>query len=222
MADEGKVESPRTADYRKRFWKTYRSTVFDWTLKTFWLRVFVLFAVPAILAFQQSKQGHTDWRTIWVTMAIYAAILAIYMAGQLYFTAKKLDAGLYSLLVDAYQREEEFQVEIKRLSWPEDRPILVFDSWGQVPHDDPRARFFEVTEYRKEREYWQRGVFIQNRGKGDANEIEVFPIELTDNVKTLQAYLARIDKESEGFAFISSVVTLKPAICGQFKTGHRD
>ena len=203
MTEEGSVETPPPGDYRKRFWKRYRKTVFDWTVKTFWLRVFVLFSVPAILAFQQYKLGHTDWHTIWVTMAIYAAILAIYMGGQLYFTAKNLDAGLYKLFFAACQKEVELQAEIDRLSWPEDRPILVFDSWGEVPHNDPRARFHEVTEYRKEREYWERGVFIQNRGKGDAYEVEVFPIELTDNVKTQQAYVARIDKESKGFAFIS-------------------
>jgi hypothetical protein len=203
MTDEGKLETPPPGDYRKRFWRRYGKTVFDWTVKTFWLRVFVLFAVPAILAFQQYKQGHTDWHTIWVTMAIYAVILAIYMAVQLYFTAKKLDAGMYSLIFAAYQEKAELQAEIERLSWPEDRPILVFNSWGEVPHDDPRAQFHEVTEYRKEREYWQRGVFIQNRGKGDAYEVEVFPIELTDNVKTIQSYVARIDMESKGFAFIS-------------------
>jgi hypothetical protein len=73
MADEGKLETPPPGDYRKRFWKRYRKTVFDWTVKTFWLRVFVLFAVPATLTFQY-KPGHTDWYTIWVTMAIYAAI----------------------------------------------------------------------------------------------------------------------------------------------------
>lgn len=203
MNDTGKPETPPSGDYRKRFWKRYRKTVFDWTLKTFWLRVFILFAVPAILAFQQYRQDRTDWQTIWVTMSIYAAILAIYMAGQLYFTAKKLDSTMYSLLFEAYQKKEELQAEIDRLSWPEDRPILVFDSWGEVPHDDPRAQFHEVNEYRKEREYWERGVFIQNRGKGDAHEVEVFPIELTDNVKTRQSYVARIEKESKGFAFIS-------------------
>lgn len=203
MTDEGKLETPPPGDYRKRFWKRYRKAVFDWTVKTFWLRVFVLFAVPAILAFQQYKQGHSDWHTIWVTMALYVVILAIYMAAQLYFTSKKLDARMYSLLFDAFQEKGELQAEIDRLSWPEDRPILVFDSWGEVPHDDPRARFLEVSEYRKEREYWERGVFIQNRGKGDAYEVEVFPIELADSVKTRQAYVARIDKESKGFAFIS-------------------
>lgn len=105
MADEGKLETPPPGDYRKRFWKRYRKAVFDWTVKTFWLRVFVLFAVPAILAFQQYKQGHSDWHTIWVTMALYVVILAIYMAAQLYFTSKKLDARMYSLLFDAFQEK---------------------------------------------------------------------------------------------------------------------
>ena len=203
MPDEAKPEMPPPGDYRNRFWKRYRKAVFDWTLKTFWLRVFILFAVPAVLAVQQYRQGHTDWHTIWVTMAIYAVIVVIYMATQVYFTAKKLDAGLYSQLFSAYLKENELTEEIERLTWPENRPVLIFDSWGEVPHENPRAQFHEVSQYRKEREYWQRGIFVLNHGGGDAHEVEVFPIELTEGVKTRQSYTARIDKDSTGFAFIS-------------------
>jgi hypothetical protein len=203
MAEESKPESPPPGDYRNRFWKRYLKTVFDWTLKTFWMRVFVLFAVPIALSIQQHKQAHTDWHTIWLTMGIFGGVIAIYMVGQVYFTAKKLDTHFYSVLIDTYLKVADLEGEIERLSWPADRPVLVFDSWGEVPHNDPRAHFHEVTEYRKEREYWERGVFIQNRGRGDAIEVEVFPIELTDGVKTHQAYVARIDRDATGFAIIS-------------------
>ena len=74
-------------------------------------------------------------------MAIYAVIVVIYMATQVYFTAKTLDAGLYSQLFSVYLKQNELTEEIERLTWPENRPVLIFDSWGEVPHEDPRAQF---------------------------------------------------------------------------------
>jgi hypothetical protein len=202
MPDESKSEMPPPYSYEGFFWRQYGKDVVGWTVKTFWLRVGILLAVPVVLAFEQYRQAHTDWHTIRVTLGIYASVLALYMLGQLYVTGKQLHANLYAKLFKALVEKEEVQKEVDRLSWPDNRPILVFDSWGEVPHDDPRARFHEVTEYRKEREYFERGIFIKNRG-GDAHEISVFPIELTTGVKTHGTYIARIDRESTGFAFIS-------------------
>jgi len=202
MPDESKSETPPPYSYAALFWKSYWKDVRDWTLKTFWLRVGVLISVPVALALERYHQAHTDWHTIRVTLAIYAVVLAVYMLGQIYVTGNKLHAKLYGKFFESLVEKEKLQEEVDQLSWPDDRPILVFDSWGEVPHDDPRARFHEVTEYRKEREYFERGIFIKNRG-GDAHEISVFPIELTAGVKTHGTYIARIDRESTGFAFIS-------------------
>lgn len=202
MPSESKPETPPPYYYRKLFWRRYWKDVLGWTLKTFWLRIGILLAVPVVLAIQQYNRAHTDWHTIWATLAIYAAVLAVYMMGRLYFTGKKLHEHLYGDLFTALVDAEHLNAEIERLSWPDNRPILIFVSWGEAPHDDPRARFHEVSEYQKEREYFERGIFMLNRG-GDAHEIEVFPIELTKGVNTSRSHVARIDGNSKGFAFIN-------------------
>lgn len=202
MTDESKSDAPPPYLYAKLFWKQYLKDVLGWTLKTLWLRVGVLISVPIVLEIERYGQAHTDWHTIRVTLAIYGAAIAAYMLGQLYVTGKKLHAVVYGKLFSAYMESGELKAEIEKLSWPENRPILIFDSWGEVPHDDPRARFHEVSTYRKEREYWERGIFILNRG-GDAHEIEVIPITLSKGVQTRSSYIARIDAGSTGFAFIS-------------------
>lgn len=200
MTDEPKPEALPRYFYAKLFWSRYWKDVFSWTLKTLWLRVGILLSVPLVLGIERHSQA--DWHTIRVTLEIYAAVVAAYMMGQLYATGKKLHATAHDKLVSAYLEIEELKAEIDKLSWPENRPILIFDHWGEVPHDDPRVSFHEVTEYRKEREYWQRGIFILNRG-GDAHEIEIFPIDLTKGVRTRSSYIARIDAGATGFAFIS-------------------
>jgi hypothetical protein len=189
-------------NYAEIFWPRYWKDLIGWALKTFWLRIGILLAVPIVLAIQQYHLARTDWHTIRVTLLIYGAVLALYMIVHLYLTAKKLDGKICDDLIWVLKEKEELRVEVERLSWPENRPILVFDSWGEVPHDDPRARFLEVSEYRNQREYFERGIFIVNRG-GDAHEIEVIPIQLTKGVRTSSSYIARIDADSKGFAFIS-------------------
>lgn len=202
MTDEPKPEAFPPHFYAKLFWSRYWKDVFSWTLKTLWLRVGILIAVPVALAIERYSQAQTDWHTIRVTLEIYAAVVAAYMMGQLYATGKKLYAAAYDLLCSAYLEVEEHKAEIDKLSWPENRPTLIFDHWGEVPHDDPRASFHEVNEFYHDRRYYERGIFILNHG-GDAHEIEVMPIDLTKGVQTRNSYIARIDGGSTGFAFTS-------------------
>jgi hypothetical protein len=104
--------------------------------------------------------------------------------------------------VDGLFKEiDRLQLEVDKLTWPEDRPQIFFESWGEIPHDLPHARFFEVSEYRKEREYFERGIYLLNRG-GDAHEVDVVPIDLTAGVKTNSSFVARVDRDSTGFAII--------------------
>jgi hypothetical protein len=201
MTDEPKPEALPRFFYAKLFWSRYWKDVFSWTLKTLWLRIGILISVPLVLGIERYSQTHTDWHTIRVTLEIYAAVVATYMMGQLYATGKKLHATAYDKLVSAYVEIEELKAEIDNLSWPDNRPTLIFDHWGEVPHDDPRASFHEVNEFYHDRIYYQRGIFILNRG-GDAHEIEVVPIDLTAGVRTEGGYIARIDGGSKGFAFI--------------------
>jgi hypothetical protein len=154
-----------------------------------------------VLGIERYSQAHTDWHTIRVTLEVYAFVVASYMMGQLYATGKKLHAAAYDKLFSAYLKVEEQKAEIDKLSWLENRPTLIFDHWGEVPHDDPRARFHEVNEFYHDRLYYERGIFILNRG-GDSHEIEIFPIDLTTGVRTDGSYIARIDAGSKGFAFI--------------------
>jgi hypothetical protein len=202
MTDESKPEALPPQFYAKLFWSRYWKDVIGWTLNTLWLRVGILISVPVALAIERYSQAHTDWHTIRVTLEIYAAIIAAYMMGQLYATGKKLHAAAYVKLYSAYMEIDKLKAEIDKLSWPENRPTLIFDRWGEVPHDDPRASFHEVSQFYHDRRYYERGIFILNRG-GDAHEIDILPIELTEGVQTRSSYLARIDAGSTGFAFIS-------------------
>jgi hypothetical protein len=108
--------------------------------------------------------------------------------------------GLVFVYDGSYRHTKRIELEKADLIWSADRPILLFDSWGEVPHDHPEARFHEVSEYRKEREYFERGFFLTNQG-GTAHEIYLMPVPLTENVYVLGRTTARIDKGSKGFVF---------------------
>ena len=62
MPDESKSEMPPPYSYEGFFWRQYGKDVVGWTVKTFWLRVGILLAVPVVLAFEQYRQAHTDWQ----------------------------------------------------------------------------------------------------------------------------------------------------------------
>jgi hypothetical protein len=107
--------------------------------------------------------------------------------------------GLLFVYDGSYRHARKLETEKANLEWSSDRPILLFDSWGEVPHDFPGARFIEVSEYRKEREYFQRGFFLTNQG-GTAHEIYLAPVQLWENVFAISAGATpRIDPESQGF-----------------------
>ena len=88
------------------------------------------------------------------------------------------------------------------LSWPENRPQILFDSWGEIPPDHPEVRSFERQDSSgKYLEYFQRGFHLSNQG-GTAHEITCFPIELAESVYALGNVVPRIDKESQGFMLV--------------------
>lgn len=102
----------------------------------------------------------------------------------------------------SYRNTRKLEKEKVALLWADNRPILLFDSWGEIPHDHPEARFHEAAPpYRPEREYFERGFFLSNQG-GTAHEITLLPIHLTDNVRVLGSRVTpRIDRNSKGFVF---------------------
>lgn len=92
---------------------------------------------------------------------------------------------------------------IASLRWPDDRPILLFDSWGEVPHDHPEARSHEHQDSfgQLHREYWQRGLFLINQG-ATAHEVCLMPIQLVENVYAISPTpTPRIDRDAKGFVF---------------------
>jgi hypothetical protein len=193
------ANDPKLRSYARTFWSRYSKDLFNWTVKTFWLRLFILLAVPVVLIYEKK---HVDWAATFISVWLFVVVIAGYMLWHLYATAKALDAERQMEFDGLLKHGASLAEEVDRLSWPENRPIIIFDHWGEVPHDDPRAGFLEVTEYRKEREYWERGIFLLNRG-GDAHEIDVMPIEIAKGVETRNSYIARIDAGSTGFAFTS-------------------
>jgi hypothetical protein len=101
----------------------------------------------------------------------------------------------------SYLHAKELNRAIAALRWPDDRPVLLFDSWGEVPHDHPEARFHEISEYQKERQYWERGFFLTNQG-GTAHEVCLMPVQLAENVYVISPTPApRIDRGAKGFVF---------------------
>jgi hypothetical protein len=111
---------------------------------------------------------------------------------------------LVSILIlvyhESYRHSCTLEREKARLLWSDDRPLLLFDSWGEVPHDHPEARFHEIDTYRKEREYFERGFFLTNHG-GTAHEVKLMPIQFDENIYALSGLAPRIDKDTKGFVF---------------------
>ncbi len=107
------------------------------------------------------------------------------------------------LVYDAsYRHTKRLNFKIMGLSWPENRPQILFDSWGEIPPDHPEVRSFERQDSSgKYLEYFQRGFHLSNQG-GTAHEITCFPIELAESVYAFGNVVPRIDKESQGFMLV--------------------
>jgi hypothetical protein len=91
---------------------------------------------------------------------ICGAVLAASVVYHVYLTAKKLAIKEHGNFFAAVAEIEKLETEVDKLTWPENRPVLIFDHWGEVPHDDPRASFHEVDKFYHDRRYWERGIFI--------------------------------------------------------------
>jgi hypothetical protein len=102
----------------------------------------------------------------------------------------------------SYRHSRKLEDEKSLLKWSSDRPVVLFDSWGEVPHDHPEARFHEHKDLSGQlhREYWERGFYLTNQG-GTAHEVSVLPIQLSDNIRASGGTAPRIDRESTGFLF---------------------
>jgi hypothetical protein len=109
------------------------------------------------------------------------------------------------LVYDAsYRHAKRMAFKIMELSWPDNRPQILFDSWGEIPESHPERKFAErSTPAGIEREYYhfQRGLYLSNHG-GTAHEITCFPVELADNVYALGITVPRIDKDGQGFMLV--------------------
>lgn len=107
------------------------------------------------------------------------------------------------LVYDAsYRHAKRMSLKVMELSWPDNRPQILFDSWGEIPHDHPERRsIVRTTPTGPEHEYFQRGLFLSNHG-GTAHEITCFPIKLADSVYALGNVVPRVDKDSQGFMIV--------------------
>ena len=138
--------------------------------------------------------GSDAARDIWKTLTFHSPLgWQTWLIGFLFI-------GLVFVYDGSYRHTKRIVREKAALMWSDDRPVLLFDSWGEVPPDHPEARFHEVSEYQKEREYWERGFFLTNQG-GTAHEIYLMPVPLTENVYLLGQTAARIDRGTKGFVF---------------------
>lgn len=110
--------------------------------------------------------------------------------------------GLLFVYDGSYRHSRKLERDKAALRWSDDRPILLFDSWGEVPHDHPEAQFHEHQDSSGQlhREYWKRGFFLTNHG-GTAHEVSLLPIDLAENVRACGGIAPRIDKGREGFVF---------------------
>lgn len=110
--------------------------------------------------------------------------------------------GLVFVYDGSYRHTRGLNSRIKELSWPENRPQLLFDSWGEIPHDHPEVRSFTRTgSSGAYLEYFQRGFYLSNHG-GTAHEITCFPIKLADSVYAVGNVVPRIDKDGQGFMIV--------------------
>jgi hypothetical protein len=82
---------------------------------------------------------------------------------------------------------------------PAIRPRLCFQSWGQIPKDDPRARPSFINSQGKSK-YWQRGFYLINDGT-PAHAIQVEPFEIEPG-RWASDQVARIEEKGKGFALV--------------------
>jgi hypothetical protein len=115
----------------------------------------------------------------------------------------------------SYRQIKRLEAEIDDLSWPANRPNVLFESWGEPPHDDPRARF-HLTNNGTEREYFERGFFVLNDGD-TAHEVTLGDIEVLDGLTAHGDVLPRIDAKGKAFAFIWLDIEQTSSIMGRIE-----
>jgi len=80
------------------------------------------------------------------------------------------------------------------------RPEICFESWGEIPSDDPSATAI-ARDAEGQMVFLQRGFQLVNDG-GTAHEITVEPFEIEPSVQARSKTVARIPKDGMGFALI--------------------
>jgi len=88
--------------------------------------------------------------------------------------------------------------EIEKLTWPSNRPQIIFSTWDQIPQSHPSAILVDPTVAGH---YLQKGFYLSNDGEA-AHEITVERFEVEDHLWAASAQVPRIEAHGQGFALI--------------------
>jgi hypothetical protein len=72
------ANDPKRPSCARTFWSRYSKDLFNWAVKTFWLRFFILLAVPVVLIYEKK---HVDWATTFISIWLFAVVITGYVCG---------------------------------------------------------------------------------------------------------------------------------------------
>ena len=79
--------------------------------------------------------------------------------------------GLIFVYDGSYRHARALRAKYAKLLWADDRPQIMFDSWGEIPHDHPQADpFISSVDPTRPPEYLQRGFYLSNDGEGSGQQ----------------------------------------------------
>ena len=163
--------------------------------KKWWLLVYGAWTVFWTVQEIVEKYGNDKAKSVWNTATLHLP------AGWRTLVVGFLVITVFLVIEGSYEYHNTLAMIIGHLTWPKDRPILVFESWGEVPHEHPGASPF-IT-HSNEVKYFRKGIVVGNHGLTDAHDIRLKAIEVGSHINTKPDYVSRIDAGKTGFIFVA-------------------
>lgn len=133
---------------------------------------------------------YPDWKTIEITLWLYALIFLAYLVAHSVRTPWKLDQQRQSefdkVKSELTEESKSKQTRIDALEWPADRPQISFERWGAL-EEGGIART-------------QRGFHLVNHGSTAALDVSVEGLSV-GSAKWVSKPVPIIEQRQKGFAF---------------------
>ena len=171
--------------YWSRFGKKLFADAYTWARDNIFWGLLVLI-LPALIVHFQHRDFSVDWHLIVTTLYAYAGLLVVYLVVHAIRTPWKLDSEKQKELDTANEIIRNNLVEIERLKWPENYPVIRFISWGQNP---------ETNSFK------QAGFSLSNSGNAPALEILVEPFKVGTD-EWMSKVIAGVDQGKDVFALV--------------------